>query len=134
MRKYFNFFEMIFLFHEHCLVLASPKWCFFSKFFLSFNDPAKKPLEVSIYFVKRFLKSHHFQETRVSSLVPIRKIVLKTKYLRTINCQIFRMTISSFITEVHIILATSLLICDLQYMIATSVMKELRPPTIKFPK
>ena len=32
-------------------------------------DHATKPLNVSIFFVKGFLKSHSFQETRVSSTV-----------------------------------------------------------------
>ena len=69
------FFLMIFLIYEHCLSQVSSKWRLtkLGHFILLkrkfSHDPATKPLNGSIYFLKNILKFHNFQETRASSTV-----------------------------------------------------------------
>ena len=69
------FFGMIFLFYEYCLSQVSSKrhfkqTCHFLLFKRKFsNNHATKPSYVSIYCIKRVLKSHSFQEKRASKAV-----------------------------------------------------------------
>ena len=70
-----DFFGMIFLIYEHSLSQVSSKshfnlsgiFCLLKRKF--FMIPQQNPLNVSIYFVKSFLKYHSFQETRASSTI-----------------------------------------------------------------
>ena len=62
-RMHLDFFEMIFLIYEHCLSQVSSKWHFnqtwsFSLAYKNFSqDPAIKPSNISICFLKNILKS-----------------------------------------------------------------------------